>query len=283
MKIQKVLSHNVVIARDPFGRECVAAGKGIGFGLRPGDPLDHDRVEKIFYPREKAMVQRFSGIIDSFPYDYFRVGDEIVRRAAECLGREISDSIYLALIEHLACAIERFHNQVVFSSLLTLEMQQFYPDEFAMGMEALDIIERRLGTRLPDDEAAFIAFHLVNAHTKASRPAPIRDSLKLLRSILNTVQNVYGVEFEQASQTYSNFIAQLRQFTMRFCGSGAAEDPAVRPPAGSVETDDACRRTLSQVARIMREDYGREPTEAQLEALARHVQQFLRGCAEEGR
>lgn len=275
MKIKKVLSHNVVIAHDTLGRECVAIGKGIAFGAHSGNDLNRDRIEKTFYPRECGTAKRLSEIIDSFSYDYFRVGDEIVNKGTCYLGRRLNDSIYLALIEHLSCAIERFNNDIAFTSMLTLEMQQFYPDEFAVGLEALEIIEKRLSIRLPDDEAAFIAFHLVNACTKDSKPAAVKESLKLLRGILDIVREVYGIEYKQNSPDYRAFVRRLRQYSLTFLAVPAAANLPAGPPPATIGGHKATRTCLSRITTMMRADFVRQPSREQMESLTQILRTFI--------
>ncbi|HYP72888.1 MAG TPA: CAT RNA binding domain-containing protein, partial [Microbacterium sp.] len=38
--VHKVLNNNVVIQIDDAGRERVLMGRGLGFGLKPTDPID---------------------------------------------------------------------------------------------------------------------------------------------------------------------------------------------------------------------------------------------------
>ncbi len=274
MHIKKTLSHNVVIAHDEAGRECVAIGKGIAFGARAGDALNDHCVEKIFYPRETGTAQRLSAIIDSFSYDYFRVGDEIISRGMRILGRCLNESIYLAMIEHLSCAVDRFNNDIDFTSMLALEMQQFYPEEFAVGLEALDIIERRLGIRLPDDEAAFIAFHLVNARTKDNKPAPVKESLRLLRGILNIVRAVYSIEYDQNSPRYKVFIVQLRQLSLRLLGVPRCSEGGPCPARKQAGLSAPLSECLSKISAMMRVDFERDISGEQLESLAACLRRF---------
>ena len=46
---------------------------------------------------------------------------------------------------------------------LLLETQKFYPKEFAAAQRALLFVEKDLGVTLPETEAGFIAFHIVNS------------------------------------------------------------------------------------------------------------------------
>ena len=64
-------------------------------------------------------------------------------------------------------------------------MRSFYHAEYLIGEYAIAMIERDLGVKLPVDEAASIALHIVNAEYDA----PMGDTIK----ITNLIQQVLEV------------------------------------------------------------------------------------------
>lgn len=46
MQVAKILNNNQVICLDDNGKECIAAGKGLGFGVSVGDNVVTDKIEK---------------------------------------------------------------------------------------------------------------------------------------------------------------------------------------------------------------------------------------------
>ena len=48
MLIEKVINNNIVSAFDDTGREVVVMGRGLGFGVRPGQPVNEKKIEKVF-------------------------------------------------------------------------------------------------------------------------------------------------------------------------------------------------------------------------------------------
>ena len=215
MKIKKILSHNIVMSLDFHGHECVLAGKGIAFGKKVGDYINEKNVEKIFRTKEKGVAEKFSDIIESIPLEYIRVGDEIINTAKKEFGDMLSEKIYLTLIDHIYFAIERHNEGIDLTNSLTWEMQQFYPREFSMGLKALDIIDKRLSVRLPYDEAAFIAFHLVNAGSPGSKIVPVQDSLMIVKDILEIVKSELGTDIDRTTHAYNRFLTHLKFLSMR--------------------------------------------------------------------
>ena len=52
---------------------------------------------------------------------------------------------------------------MTFTNALHSEIRRFYPTEYSVGIHALHLIKEKTGISLPEDEAASIALHLVNA------------------------------------------------------------------------------------------------------------------------
>ena len=48
------------------------------------------------------------------------------------------------------------------------DIKRFYEEEFRLGKKALDMIRERFKVDLPEDEAAAIALHIVNAEMDES-------------------------------------------------------------------------------------------------------------------
>lgn len=163
MKIDKVINNNVVSALDEQGKELVIMGRGIAFQKKAGQRLDEKRIEKIFRLESPDDLKHFKELVANMPLSCVEVSDEIISHAKTVLSRQLSQSVYLTLTDHIDFALKRFKQGMEFENALYNEIRCFYPEEFSVGTYALNIIEERTGVRLPEDEAASIAFHLVNA------------------------------------------------------------------------------------------------------------------------
>lgn len=165
MKIEKIINNNVVTALDENGKEIVAMGKGIGFGRKAGQELLEKNVEKIFRLESPDVLEHFKEMIAKMPMACVKVSDEIITHARQVLSTELNQSVYLTLTDHIDFALKRMRAGMLFENALFSEIKRFYPAEFAIGRYALELIETRMAVRLPEEEAASIAFHLVNAET----------------------------------------------------------------------------------------------------------------------
>ena len=48
MKIIKIVNNNIVTSLDEQNREIIVMGRGLGFGRKPGMPIEDEKVEKVF-------------------------------------------------------------------------------------------------------------------------------------------------------------------------------------------------------------------------------------------
>ncbi len=163
MEIKKIINNNIVSSVDQFGRELVVMGKGIGFGKRSGELIDEKSVEKIFSMDNKDNMEQFKALLKKLPLEYIQLSNDIISYANSSIEIRMNQGVYLTLTDHISFAIERFKEGETFANALFEEVKLFYPKEYLVGKYALCLIEERTGLRMPEDEAASIALHLVNA------------------------------------------------------------------------------------------------------------------------
>lgn len=163
MEIKKIINNNIVSSVDRDGRELVVMGRDIGFGKRPGQEIAEDSVEKIFRMDSKDSLERFEELLTDIPLEYVQLTNDIISYTKASIGIKLSQNVYLTLIDHISFAISRCKEGMHFVNALLEEIKLFYPKEYLVGKYALRLIEEKTGLKMPDDEAATIAMHLVNA------------------------------------------------------------------------------------------------------------------------
>jgi len=182
VKIEKVLNNNVVVALDENGAETVLMGRGLGFGRRAGDEAPPDKVEKRFTLHSDQLSDRFQQLITSIPLPHFLMSERIINHAKIALGKELSDSIYVTLPDHISAAVNRYKEGIVLPNPLLWDIRQLYKDEFRVGLKANEIVKEETGVEFTDDEAAFIALHFVNAQL-GGEIRPDHESLNYYRFV----------------------------------------------------------------------------------------------------
>ena len=214
MKIEKVINNNVVTAIDGAGQEVVLMGKGIGFQIKTGAQIAKDVVEKKFVLSNQDEIGKFQEVVSSIPLEHLDVCIEIINYAMDVLGKRISSSIYISLTDHINFSLERYKSGIIFDNPLAAEVKSFYPKEYLIGEHAIAVIERKLGIRLPSDEASSVAMHFVNAEYNAAMSDTMHIT-KLIREIIEQVEAEFGEKIDELDINTVRFVSHLKFFA--FC------------------------------------------------------------------
>lgn len=222
MIINKILNNNVVITLDENDEEIIVMGKGIGYQKSKGSLIDKTKVNKVFRISNKEISNKLQELLNNIPIEHMKLSSEIIEYAQTKLNKKLNESIYISLSDHTYSAIQRMKEGINVKNAILWEIKRFYKEEFEIGMKALDIIESKTGVKLPEDEAGFIAFHIVNAqlsegHTLAS------DITKLIQEVLSIVRYHFRIEFHEESVFYYRFIMHLKFFAQRLLLNSAHE------------------------------------------------------------
>lgn len=217
MLIQKIFNNNSILALDSNKREVVVMGRGIGFRKNVGDKIDSEKVEKIFILKEKEASEKFKMLLEDIPKEIIYVCYDIIEYAKNILDVKISEYIYVTLTDHISNAIKLYKEGLNITNPIIWEVKKFYPKEFEIGLKALDFIEEEIGVKLPEDEAANIALHLVNSQVNNSckEVEDIAKQTKMINDILNIVRYTYNIKLDENSLSYDRFITHLRFFFKR--------------------------------------------------------------------
>ena len=214
MKIIKIVNNNIVTSLDEQNREIIVMGRGLGFGRKPGMPIEDEKVEKVFRLNSAGENQKLVDIIQDIPLEHIKAADQIIEYAKSILGERLKETIYLSLIDHIDGAIDRYKNQIQFTNPLLWEIKQYYPSEFKVGVQSLSILRKMLRIELPVDEAAFIALHFITAEYDTKMDVTF-DIPRLIDDIIAIVESEFSIKIDKESIHYERFITHLKFFAAR--------------------------------------------------------------------
>lgn len=214
MIVEKVINNNVLSAIDGNHREIVVSGRGIAFKKRPGDVVDESKIEKIYVLSDEAEVGRFSELLKHLPMEHLNVSTEIIEYAQQVIRSPLSPSIYITLTDHVNFVVERFQKGMMFQNALLEEVRNFYPSEYLIGEYAIALLQRRLGVWLPEDEAASIALHFVNAEYSTSMNNTMNIT-NLIKEVLDLVEKDMQINLNELGLYYSRFVTHLKFLAQR--------------------------------------------------------------------
>lgn len=217
MRIAKVINNNVVQALNQDKEELIVMGKGLGFQKKVGDEVDPSKIEKTFYLQagNKDKAAELSRVYVGLDSREIELVLAIIARAEEVLHLHFDLSLYIALADHLHYTLERTAEGLTLKNPLAWEVRKFYPQEYQVGIEALDLVQKRLGRELPKDEAASIALHIVNAEKDGGLQEKNLQTTKIVTDILGIVRLHLGRELEEDSISYNRFVTHIQYFAQR--------------------------------------------------------------------
>lgn len=214
MLIHKILNNNVVVILDQNNEEQIVMGRGIAFKKRVGDNIDESIVDKIFMLKDQKVKNNFTELIKDIPMDYIEVAYEIMQYAKANVGENIDENLIISLSDHIHTAVERYIEGIEIKNVLLWDIKKFYKAEFEIGLKALDIIEQKLNVKLPEDEAGFIAMHVVN-RIMNENIGNMYDITKIIQEILNIVKYYLGIKFDEDSVYFYRFVTHIKYFAQR--------------------------------------------------------------------
>lgn len=272
MIIAKVLNNNIAVAVDDEGRDVIVMGCGVAFKKRRGDVVDEAKVDRLFTQDVSELSRHFGEMIAEIPEEYFEAAQSIIGNAKMRLGRNLDDNLYLTLTDHIHFSIERCRQGITIRNRLLFEIKMLYREEFECACEAVSYLDKRFDVELPQDEAAFIALHLVNADSGASMDNTFQIT-RMVQGINSLIRNYFKIEIDTESLDYYRLMIHLKLFASRIVsgdGGTAVHDRRLfdmvrQQYAGSF----ACAK---QVASFIQKMYGHHVSEDELMYLTIHLE-----------
>lgn len=217
MIIKKIFNNNAIVAKDSEKHEFVVMGCGIAFKKNLGEKVDESLIEKTFILKQKDASEKFKLLLEDIPTEDVSMSYDIIEYAKNLLGVELNDYIYVTLTDHISNALKMFDEGYNARNPLIWEIKKFYSKEFQVGVKAIEFIEDETGKRLPEDEAANIALHLINSqiNNSSSGVEDIAKQTKMVQDILNIVKYTYSITLDEKSLNYERFVTHLRFFFQR--------------------------------------------------------------------
>ena len=214
MKITRIINNNVVSAVNEQDQELVLMGKGIGFQKKVGEKIDLAKVEKQFARFDDKQIRYFQRLAEEIPYEYMHMANEIISYAQISLNKELDENIYIALTDHLHFAVSRIRQGMRLTNSMLWEIKHYYNHEYRIGREAISVIKHHTGLDMPDDEAGFIAMHILNSELNLDMDHS-RMMTKIIQDVLNIVKYHFHIMIDEESLDYERFVTHLKFFVQR--------------------------------------------------------------------
>lgn len=208
MKIIQAYNNNIVLAKQE-NREVILVGVGIGFNKRPHDEVDESKIQKT-YTFENAQKKQLNELLERTPLIYFRIAEVIASKASELLKIELSSQILISLSDHICYAVKRKQQNITVPNFMLNEIKSLYKKEFKIGLWALKLIEANTKVKFDEDEAGYIAMHIVNATISEKGSHHISKILRFIKDVQRIIESTFSIVLDEKELNYSRFITHLK-------------------------------------------------------------------------
>lgn len=275
MQVKKIINNNILLTVDPGGSERILMGKGIGFHAKNGGPVDEALVEKTYAITDEWTENKLTQLLREIPLEHLQAANEIISFARVSLGKKLSENLFLTLTDHIHYAICRQEQGIFLKNALLWEIKRFYNHEFLIGKEALRIIQDKLAVELPEDEAGFIALHIVNANLDLAAVSQVSEMAETIQQIMNIVKYHFNTELDEYSLNYERFVTHLKFFMQRLFSGVQLKDPDTVAIMGHLkeqyQKEYACAEKISRYIATL---YQRQLQEDELIYLTIHIKRI---------
>ncbi len=215
MLIKKMFNNNALLAEDSQKNEMILMGKGIAFKKKIGDLVEANLIEKKFVFDASKLNKKFEQLFDEIPLQYVELSANIIEMAQGEFENEFDPNIFIALTDHIAYAIRRYQNNQKLKNILLWEIKKFHPKEFELGLKALEIIYYETKMSMDEDEAGYIAMHIVNAQQEGEEIEQTIKVTRMVDNILHIVEYHFQISLDEQSLNYTRFVTHIRFFARR--------------------------------------------------------------------
>ena len=73
MRVKKVFNNNILLAEDENLLEVILMGRGIGYAMKPGDPADESKIDKVFKITAHQQQEDFVKLMKEIPINHLEL------------------------------------------------------------------------------------------------------------------------------------------------------------------------------------------------------------------
>ena len=209
MKLIKHINNNFAVAEDSVGNKVIVQGKGIGFGDLPRELKNFNGVVRTYYNVDEAYVR----MINHIPSDVITISGKIVDKVVNTINCKMSANIIFTLADHISFSIERYKKNMHVKMPIIHDVKNFYEKEYAIGVYALKLIREELQVFLPEEEAIYIALHIINAEEMENNKSISNDVI--ISNITVLIEDEYDIKINKDSFNYSRFSSHMNYLLKR--------------------------------------------------------------------
>lgn len=272
--VQRIYNNNVVLALDAHNRSVVLIGSGLGFGSSRGTLIRREDIEALYVP-EMESAGKAAQALAGIPQGVIRTAQAIVRLSAPRGHPRSFDALLLPLADHLHLALERARTGVRVDMPLTWEVRTLYPEEYAMGVLAVDTVKKQLGVDLPAEEASAFALHFLSI---GFARRDMEQTIRMTRSldlIFHALEDELGHPLDRGSDVCLRFVTHLRYLFVRLADSRPTSPLPSEVVDSLASTIPGHMNTATRIARLLEFEWHTDVTRNEQAYIALHLHRLM--------
>lgn len=273
MKLKKVINNNAIIAEDDLGLEYVLFGRGIAFGILKDSQVPEEKIERKFASiQEKNQLEE---LIESIPQNYFELTCDIIDYIQQNLKVELSNSIYITLMDHISFLKERASKGLIARNSLKWEICRYYPEEYRLSKKVVQLLEDELEVELNDDEVSSIALHIINAQLGGKN---VGEGIKYIRIVDDILQIIcYQAQIKPSDENidYQRLVLHVKFFVQRI-RKNKTIDPCDEMYSLVVNNYPKANEIVEKVKDFVEQKYDCKVSNEEVTYLIMHVERLLK-------
>lgn len=273
MKIIRIYNNNIIAALDG-DKEVILTGNGIGFKKKANDEVDPQKIDKT-YTFEDQQKTQFQQLLNRTPILYFQIAESIASRAVKQLNIELSNQILISLTDHLWYAVERKKKNLQMSNLMLNEIKVLYKNEYKVGLWAIKLIQANTQIELGENEASYIAMHIVNA-TLGSGKETATKILRFVKDVQTVIENTFDISFDEDVLDFSRLLTHLK-FLAQHIFSNEEKEPMNMDQMYSllISNHERMERCIDNITEIVNMNYRYQLTQDEKVYLLIHINKIM--------
>ena len=272
MIITKPLNNNVVMAKDQQQEEVIVVGTGIGFHKKDGDIIDEQKIQKVF---SVADNNKLAELISQIPGQYIELTEKIVQYAKRKYNLILNENIYLGLTDHIYFALQRIQEGIDLENPFLIDIQQFYQQEYKIGLYAKEMINRMFHIQIPNDEVGYIAMHIIENSFQQKRE-DFDAIFKVVNESVSFIRKYYLKDVKENSLAYTRLVNHVKYFAKRFIEGkeNQSQNRLLKETIQGVFKEE--QECIDQLSKYLKDKFDKEMSDSEKNYLVLH----LRNCQE---
>ena len=275
MRVIQRLNNNVILVSNN-DQKMIVTGKGIGFNVHPKDIVPSAKIEQKFILAEDINLEQFTALINNVPLEIVSFARDVIKVGEKALQKKLNANLIVALSDHINFAIQRVKEELMITHPLLWEIKQIYQAEYQFGLEVINMIKDKLQITLPQEEAAYIALHLVNAQMNVEKMNTTLESTAIINEIIQIVRYHFQLTLDENSFDFSRFVTHLRYFLHR-----QLKMPTIEEKGDEILVEIVCKKypqatkCVEKIGYYLESTYGWQVSDNEKMYLTLHVNRII--------